>query len=83
VAYQANDRGGKIRGVLAARTGASTIPQIYIGGTHIGGCTELFDACMDGTLRSRLGEAGVSIDGQVSIDAYGLLPRWLHPREMA
>ena len=44
VAYQADDRGGKIRAVLAERTGAPTIPQIFIGGEHVGGCTELFDA---------------------------------------
>ena len=49
VAYQADDRGGKIRAVLAERTGSPTIPQIYIGGQHIGGCTELFDAMRDGS----------------------------------
>src|SRR5690606_16765050 len=31
VEYQAGDRGGKIRTVLAARTGARTIPQIFVG----------------------------------------------------
>jgi cysteine synthase A len=32
VEYQEGDRGGKIRAVLAAQTGAVTIPQIFIGG---------------------------------------------------
>src|SRR5690606_32767998 len=43
VAYQEGDRGGKIRAVLAARLGVNTIPRIFVGGEHIGGCTELFD----------------------------------------
>ena len=32
VAFQADDLGGKIRAVLAARTGAQTMPQVFIGG---------------------------------------------------
>ena len=36
VEYQRNDRGGKIRAVLADQTGEVTIPQIFIGGKHIG-----------------------------------------------
>src|SRR5690606_16985843 len=54
VAYQAGDRGGKIRAVLAARTGARTIPQIFIGGTHLGGATDLFDAWRSGKARELL-----------------------------
>ena len=40
-----------------ARTGAKTIPQIFIGGTHVGGATDLFDAWRSGTARELLGEA--------------------------
>ncbi len=40
VDFQAGDRGGKIRAVLAQRTGAVTIPQVFVGGAHIGGCTD-------------------------------------------
>jgi cysteine synthase A len=35
VAYQADNRGGKIRAVLEDRIGSPTIPQIYIGGDHV------------------------------------------------
>jgi cysteine synthase A len=81
VAYQQGDRGGKIRAVLAERTGAATIPQIFVGGEHVGGCTELFDAYGDGTLLRKLDEIGVGYRQSAAIDAYGLLPRWLHPRK--
>jgi cysteine synthase A len=81
VEYQADDRGGKIRAVLAERTGAVTIPQIFIGGEHVGGCTELFDAYGDGSMQRKLEESGVAYRSDIEIDAYGLLPGWLHPRK--
>lgn len=83
VRYQENDRGGRIRAVLAAHTGAVTIPQIYIGGEHIGGCTDLFDAMREGSLQKRLEAAGVTCDSSTGIDPYDLLPKWLHPRKSA
>jgi len=68
---------------LRMRTGASTIPQIFVGGDHVGGCTELFDAWRDGSLAGRLKRAGVAFDDSVVLDPYGLLPAWLHPRRSA
>ena len=83
VEYQQDDAGGKIRAVLAERTGAVTIPQIYIGGEHIGGCTEVFEAYCAGSVQARLAEQGVDYDTDVEIDPYDLLPNWLHPRKSA
>jgi len=83
VAYQHDDLGGRIRAVLKARTGSPTIPQIYVGGTHVGGCTETFDAFIDGRLQPMLADAGVDFDRQAEFDPYGLLPGWLHPRKSA
>jgi len=83
VAFQAGDLGGKIRAVLAARTGAKTIPQVFIGGTHIGGATEMFDAWRNGKARELLGNRGVSFDAKVDLDPYSLLPKWLQPRKSA
>ncbi|HSM19017.1 MAG TPA: pyridoxal-phosphate dependent enzyme, partial [Hyphomicrobiales bacterium] len=37
VEYQHENKGGKIRAALLERTGLKTIPQIYIGGEHVGG----------------------------------------------
>ena len=83
VAYQNDDLGGKIRSVLLARTGQPTIPQIYIGGEHIGGATDLFDECREGTLIERLIEHDISHDDSADVDPYELLPKWLHPRQTA
>jgi len=77
--YQRDDRGGQIRAVLRARSGSATIPQVFVGGDFIGGCTETFDAFKDGRLQRLLGEHGVRVD-RVDVDPYALLPTWLHPR---
>jgi cysteine synthase A len=83
VEYHAGDRGGKIRAVLAERTGAKTIPQIFIGGTHVGGATDLFDAWRHGTARDLLTRHGVTFDAAADLDPYSLLPKWLQPRKSA
>jgi cysteine synthase A len=58
----------------------ATIPQIFVGGELIGGCTELFDAFNEGRLQQLLGANGVRYDENVSLDAYELLPTWLQAR---
>ena len=83
VRFQPGDMGSKIRAVLKERTGAPTIPQIYIGGVHVGGCTDLFDALQAGRLRQLLDAAGVAHDRSAAVDPYSLLPKWLHPRKTA
>jgi len=75
--------GGKLRAVLAARTGARTIPQVFIGGTHVGGATEMFDAWRSGKARELLAHRGVAFDAGVELDPYSLLPKWLQPRKSA
>jgi cysteine synthase A len=83
VEYQEGDLGGRIRAVLLDRTGQPTIPQIYIGGEHVGGATDLFDECREGTMAERLVEHGVDYDRDANVDPYSLLPKWLHPRQSA
>jgi len=83
VAFQPGDMGTKIRAVLKERTGSPTIPQIYIGGTLVGGCTDLFDAMRDGRIGKLLDAAGVEHDRSADVDPYSLLPKWLHPRKSA
>jgi cysteine synthase A len=80
VDYQENDWGGQIRAALNARFDVKTIPQIFIGGTLIGGATETFDAFNDGELQKLLGASGVAYNQGVNVDPYSLLPSWLHPR---
>jgi cysteine synthase A len=81
VEYQSDDLGGRIRAVLAERTGQKTIPQIFVAGEHIGGCTELFAAWSDGSLRRRLRENGINHDADATVDPRDLLPKWLQPRD--
>ncbi len=83
VGFQADEFGVKVRQALKQRTGAPTMPQIWIGGRHIGGCTDLFDAMRRGELQRRLAAANVAHDADVRLDPYSLLPRWLHPRHAA
>ncbi|MFC5570998.1 glutaredoxin domain-containing protein [Lysobacter yangpyeongensis] len=79
-AYQRDDRGGQIRALLAARTGSRTIPQVFLGGRWLGGCTETLELAKDGRLQALLTEHGVACDDSVAIDPAALLPAWLQPR---
>jgi cysteine synthase len=83
VEFQEEDRGGRIRAVLGRWTGSPTIPQVFIGGRHMGGCTEVFDAFRSGMLQAQLARAGIHIDGPGSLDPYAFLPAWLQPRPVA
>ncbi|MDG2175208.1 MAG: glutaredoxin domain-containing protein [Gammaproteobacteria bacterium] len=80
VAYQEDNRGGKIRVALKAKTGLPTIPQVFVGGHHVGGCTETFDAFNGGELQKLFEANAVNFDQAQKFDAYTLLPKWLQPR---
>lgn len=80
VKYQPGDIGGQIRAALNAKTGCATIPQIFIGGEFVGGCTETFDAQKSGKLSKLLAENSVSFDQTVTDDPYSFLPKWLQSR---
>jgi cysteine synthase A len=80
VAYQKDNRGGRIRTVLAARTSMTTIPQVFVGGEFIGGATETLDAMKKGRLQPMLRKLNVAFDQSVDQDPYSFLPSWLHAR---
>jgi cysteine synthase A len=81
VQYQENDMGGKIRAVLLDQLGSPTIPQIFIGGKHIGGATDLFAAYKNGELKTRLMAHNISMkDMPKGFEPASLLPGWLHKR---
>ena len=80
VEYQRDNRGGDIRVALRQKIGFPTIPQIFVGGEYIGGCTETFDAFNQGRLQKLLEANGVAFDRAKKADAYTFLPKWLHPR---
>jgi cysteine synthase A len=76
VEYQPNNRGGHIRAALGARIDTPTIPQIFVGGELVGGCTETLQACKDGTLQARLARIGVTYDDAERVDPFSFLPNW-------
>ena len=65
---------------VRAKTRSPTIPQVFIRGEHIGGCTETFDAFNDGRLARLLSASGIAIPEIGNTDAYTFLPKWLHAR---
>jgi cysteine synthase A len=77
VPYQRGDLGGRMRPVLAERTGSRTIPQIFVGGTHVGGCTDTFDAYRDGRLKALLAAHGIAL-ARDDLDPAAFLPKWIH-----
>ena len=80
VEYQQDDWGGQIRAALTAQTTWKTIPQIFVGGEFVGGCTDAFDAWKEGRLQQLLAKHGVQYASETSADPYSFLPTWLHPR---
>ena len=80
VAYQKDNLGVDLRAALRQMTGAPTIPQVFIDGEHLGGASETFDAFNAGELQAKLSAADIPFDAGMSENAYGFLPKWLHPR---
>jgi cysteine synthase A len=80
VAYQENEWGAQIRAALTAKTGIRTIPQIFVAGDLLGGCTETFNAWRKGSLQQQLEKSGVAFSKEIATDPYSFLPGWLHPR---
>ncbi len=80
VAFQDNDRGGKILAVLNHKNDWPTIPQIYVGGEFVGGATDLFDVGKAGELQARLAARNIPYNETINRDPYSFLPTWLHPR---
>ncbi|MCL4126033.1 UNVERIFIED_CONTAM: hypothetical protein GTU68_031172 [Idotea baltica] len=70
----------KVRRAMADRAGSVTIPQVFVGGRHLGGATETFDASNDGRLKALLSDVGIEASPESIGDAYTYLPKWIHPR---
>jgi len=80
VAFQENDRGGKILAVLNQKNDWPTTPQIYVGGEFVGGATDLFDVGKAGELQPKLAARNIPYNETINRDPYSFLPTWLHPR---
>ncbi len=62
VAYEdiAVDRDPRLRQEMASRSGRNTVPQIWIGGQHIGGCDDMMLLERHGRLDEMLARAGAA-----------------------
>lgn len=83
VAYQKNDLGSKVRQVLKQKLDSPTIPQIFVGGNHLGGATDVFAAFQSGKLMTTLDSLNIPRKQDLQLDSQSLLPNWLHPRKSA
>ena len=79
-AMKAGDWGGQVRAALIEHSNCKTIPQIFVGGEFIGGCTDLFESFRQGRLQQLMRTKGIPFDEAASLNPYDLLPSWLHPR---
>ena len=80
VAWQKDNLGGDLRVALHAKTSSPTIPQVFIGGEHVGGCTETLDYFREGRLQPMLAEHNIMFEDDIAGDPYEFLPKWVHPR---
>ena len=51
--------GDSIKNDLEQLTGQETVPNIFIGGKHVGGNSDLQDGLKNGSVQAKLREAGV------------------------
>jgi cysteine synthase len=80
VAMQANGLGGDIRTALRVRTGQGTIPQIFIGGSHVGGAMDLLELHDRGEFIPLLRRAEINPTGNITLSGLTYLPKWLVAR---
>lgn len=65
-----------VRAALAEVAGAPTIPQVFAGGTHLGGCMDVMQAAASDELQKLLAEKAIPCE-LGSIDPYQFLPNWV------
>ncbi|NP_001355872.1 Grx_S12 - glutaredoxin subgroup I [Zea mays] len=55
-------QGPQLQKVLERLTGQSTVPNVFIGGKHVGGCTDTVKLYRKGELASMLSDLDINID---------------------
>jgi cysteine synthase A len=80
VAYQKDNLGGALRAALAHKIGTPTIPQVFIGGKHVGGATDTLAYFKDGRLQELLDASKIAFRRSNDDDPFAFLPKWVHPR---
>jgi cysteine synthase A len=80
VENQRDNWGGKVRAALTEHSGVPTIPQLFVGGTLVGGASETFSAFERGELQALLTQHGVAFQDTVGDRLYDLMPGWVQRR---
>ena len=62
------DEGAAIRDYLYEKTGQKTVPNVYVKGTHLGGCDNTLKAHTEGRLAKLLNQEEVKDDTQYDYD---------------
>ncbi len=70
-----NNWGIGVRKVISSMTECKTIPQIFIGGTFVGGAMDIVQGFRDDSLKPKLLDVGITYKDDVNPDAY--LPNWV------
>ena len=74
--FRENDRGGDILRALFDHTKMRTVPQVFVGGTLVGGATEVLIASREGDLAERLAELPDPIVPKGTKEPLDYLPSW-------
>lgn len=53
--------GTDVQAGIEELTGRRTVPQVFVGGRHVGGCDDTMAAFSSGELKSMLTEVGIAI----------------------
>ena len=77
---QQDGRGDAVHAALIERIGSTTLPQLFVGGELVGGCTEVLGEYQAGELQARLSRHGVAFRADAVGDPARFFPAWLHPR---
>ncbi|HYQ42491.1 MAG TPA: cysteine synthase A [Polyangiaceae bacterium] len=83
LAFQERELGTRVRAALKQHCGSPTIPQVYIGRVHVGGCMDVLDAIAQGRAFQLLTDAGVTFTRDPDLNPHQFLPQWVHPRKSA
>lgn len=74
--YHANDRGNLLRAAVGQRSGARTIPQLFVGGEPVGGAMDVLTSFQSGKLQPLLDRHQVPFDRAFVLDPEAFLPQW-------
>ena len=62
------DDGTEIQDALLQRTGQKTVPNVFVNGTHVGGCDNTFEAHSSGRLQFLLSKGQEKSGAAVEIE---------------